>query len=1448
MRTRPPGKSARRRPSGSFRPARALALLLGVLLGVAATEAAPLRSTLDRVPLVPFDDSAEALAEVEGLVAVLGVDREIYLEAAPREGEDFARLARRLSGDASVAGVLGHLNQVRELDPNQPLRVPLALLTPDLQRRTVAALFPNDRLRGGYWEHWVQNGSRRGLETAWRIARWLTGDGENAVALAEINGLTGGPLGSGQILRIPQQLLLPGLRPGPDRNRETAELAEALEYLYDGTGLHAIYRLRPGEAVEAALRRLTRDREEPALQAMTAEIASLNGIRDAQAVPAGFEIKIPAAELRPELRAPDQLWLPTPVAQPGIAGSVGWHAASTRDFLIGLGVAAPHEITNLDDLLGSGAGGDGTITPDPHDGLEPGRGRVSKRIEVMPSTDFPELDVLPYTVWIDGRRMAGVMSYAERDQGVVLLPFAEIAAALGHRFRLDAARRYLVVERAPDGASLSLNLATGLVIANRRAAGVAPDIGVAKLDPLLLPIEATEAMTGAHIRRDDDRREIRIELDQRLQAVFGFEVLVEGQPLLFLEHEPRAVGSVLLLPLLPVAEALGDEVVVDRSMQTVRVTRAQDNATIVLELATGVVRVDDWAAGMVPNMPYADTESLLLPQAAVEALTGTHVTVEAGTRRISIDLDPRLRDLLAPRGDLWAEVREEGFVAERLDLRLGNDMPNEIRLRSRFRELNLDLRYETAGFPDDGVFDPLWAELRFESLRGFGGILGDYSATRRELRGIDLSRIRGAVFRQDLASGGELRLVAGQPLRGSRQIDERLSVPTFDDLAVGARYFAPGGNLELGLAGLDDDDGREVVASVLHRFDAPDTRFGAFRSQQELDLGGFDGDLYDDGGPGDGGQSVDVRARWNAFLRPTDHLSLSAQARYVGLQFNRMRQAELRIDREAREGLEVDPITGERLDDDERDLERELGGDTDRLDVRVNVAYQPFPELAVGARAQLRQDGLFDGDEADEGDIGSWGLNLSTQPWSWGPRLAIDYGESDPTGALADDLPNRELRIDLTQRIGRFQLLAQHEVEEGDGQRDRELTSLSLRARPFGIPLAKDAAFLISPGLRAFKSGDLERADVDLFAELRSGRLFGERFDVRLAYARSLAVDLDDQERDDDTQETLSAIARYRVSKDLAIEASYIDNLRTGDDRFLVRLRAGFDFNPTRKYKLPNEGTGVLTGFAFLDRNQDGVYQPGEPALPGVGVWIRGRRLGLETDRLGRFTIQNLRAGPYQLEVDLDDLPLGLLPYHEELPRVAVGDGGITHIEIPMILSGQLRGSVFADLNGNGQLDTGEEGLEGVKLSLEPLEVQAPQETYTTFFGQFAFDRLRAGRYRLAVGPGQLASGWSIPDGTEVTIDPSAGDLLQKLQIGVLKGPGAGAVALRQGGPEEPAAQDETARREPSEAHGAPTSGPQRSSAASGLAPSTGDESPRETSPEASESVSESTADSPSTD
>ena len=204
--------------------------------------------------------------------------------------------------------------------------------------------------------------------------------------------------------------------------------------------------------------------------------------------------------------------------------------------------------------------------------------------------------------------------------------------------------------------------------------------------------------------------------------------------------------------------------------------------------------------------------------------------------------------------------------------------------------------------------------------------------------------------------------------------------------------------------------------------------------------------------------------------------------------------------------------------------------------------------------------------------------------------------------------------------------------------------------------------------------------------------------------------------------------------------------------------------NPERRYRLPNQGTGVLTGFAFLDKNQDGLHQPGEPPLPGVAVWIRGRRLSLKTDRLGRFTIQNLRAGPYDLEVDLENLPLGLLPYEEHLPRLSVGDGKLTHVEIPMILSGQIRGFLYADDNGNGVREPSEEGLEGVKLVLDP----GGQATYSTTFGQFAFDRLRSGMYQVEIEDGFLPEGLLLPEIEVLHISPEV-ELLQEVEIGLLR-------------------------------------------------------------------------------
>ena len=84
-------------------------------------------------------------------------------------------------------------------------------------------------------------------------------------------------------------------------------------------------------------------------------------------------------------------------------------------------------------------------------------------------------------------------------------------------------------------------------------------------------------------------------------------------------------------------------------------------------------------------------------------------------------------------------------------------------------------------------------------------------------------------------------------------------------------------------------------------------------------------------------------------------------------------------------------------------------------------------------------------------------------------------------------------------------------------------------------------------------------------------------------------------------------------------------------------------------------------------------------------------------------------------------------------PRVTIGEGRRTDVDIPLILSGQIRGTVFIDENENGSVDPGERRLEGhwVKLFLE--EGGETRSIQTASFGQYGFENVAPGRYRILV-------------------------------------------------------------------------------------------------------------------
>ena len=98
-------------------------------------------------------------------------------------------------------------------------------------------------------------------------------------------------------------------------------------------------------------------------------------------------------------------------------------------------------------------------------------------------------------------------------------------------------------------------------------------------------------------------------------------------------------------------------------------------------------------------------------------------------------------------------------------------------------------------------------------------------------------------------------------------------------------------------------------------------------------------------------------------------------------------------------------------------------------------------------------------------------------------------------------------------------------------------------------------------------------------------------------------------------------------------------------------LTAGQQYN-TADFGLATlpAGTGAIGDFVWIDRNNDGVQDSGEPGIPNVtvtlerqinGVWIR---IGTDTtDSAGLYAFGNLPSGSYR--VTLDDLSQITSPY-----------------------------------------------------------------------------------------------------------------------------------------------------------------------------------------------------------
>ena len=290
------------------------------------------------------------------LRASLGADATLGLVVTPHGGDAWSRLAKRVTGDGERWHLLAELNQAGDkLTPEMRVRVPFALLKPDLQKQVAKTLFPGDSAAAGGWRHVVIGGGDASApvagvvegESLWNIAEWFTGDGANYTAVHKANPAQGLSTRKGDVILIPKELLIaafrsevprgvteesnapktaevrkteddPVERPAENANVPVAAIEAvpaglpSLTYLRSAAEPYAVYRLQKGEALYSSVAiRFTGRVYAKDVGDVLERLVKFNGIDDVARIPVGYAVKIPMYLLLPEYLPADD---PTRVA------------------------------------------------------------------------------------------------------------------------------------------------------------------------------------------------------------------------------------------------------------------------------------------------------------------------------------------------------------------------------------------------------------------------------------------------------------------------------------------------------------------------------------------------------------------------------------------------------------------------------------------------------------------------------------------------------------------------------------------------------------------------------------------------------------------------------------------------------------------------------------------------------------------------------------------------------------------------------------------------------------------------------------------------------------------------------------------------------------------------------------------------------------------------------
>jgi hypothetical protein len=162
-----------------------------------------------------------------------------------------------------------------------------------------------------------------------------------------------------------------------------------------------------------------------------------------------------------------------------------------------------------------------------------------------------------------------------------------------------------------------------------------------------------------------------------------------------------------------------------------------------------------------------------------------------------------------------------------------------------------------------------------------------------------------------------------------------------------------------------------------------------------------------------------------------------------------------------------------------------------------------------------------------------------------------------------------------------------------------------------------------------------------------------------------------------------------------------------------------------------DRGVGTVAGTVFRDSDGNGTMGAGESGIEGVSVALLNSSGSViqsaTTPADGSYQFTEIPEGDYKIrETDL----AGYVSTTDNTVSVTVGPGTSQKVSFGDQGVGAVSGTVFRDKDGNGEKDTGENGIEGVTVEL--LKNDTVVETATTQTdGSYSFTNVKEGDYTI---------------------------------------------------------------------------------------------------------------------